>query len=249
MSAQLWLRRLQPNPKARFRLFCFHFAGGSASAYRTWPAVMSAIRADVEVCAIQLPGRENRIRESPFTQTTPLVSTLSNVLQSEFDRPFAFFGHSMGAIVAYELAQSLQRTGSSHLKHLFVSGRRAPFLDERMPLLHQIRGDEAFLRGIQQRYNNLPEFLLQDAELQALFLPLLRADFTLVETYRPSSLAPLPCPVTVLGGDGDPVANQGELEAWRTLTKGGFALHLFPGDHFYLQKHTSMLIEKIAGAF
>lgn len=249
MSTQLWLRRLQPNPKAHFRIFCFHFAGGSASAYRTWPAAMNALRADVEVCAVQLPGRENRIKEAPFTKTIPLVSTLFNVLQAEFDRPFAFFGHSMGAIVAYELAQTLQRTGDSQLKHLFVSARRAPSVSERLPLLHQIAGDDAFLRGIQQRYNNLPELLLQDPELRALFVPLLRADFTLVETYQPSSLAPLGYPVTALGGDADPVANRGELEAWHALTKNRFALHLFPGGHFYLQDHTNKLVEKVAGAF
>lgn len=245
MSTQLWLRRLKPNPQARLRLFCFHFAGGSASAYRTWPAALADRQPDIEVCAIQLPGRENRLKEPPFTEIAPLISTLVNVLRPELDRPFALFGHSMGAIVAYELAQALTRIGAPP-SHLLVSGRRAPNMPERYAPVHHAPTDDALLRAIQQRYGNLPELLLQDAELKAIYAPLLRADFTLVETYTPSTLSPLPCPLIAFGGAADPIATEAELLAWRAMTQSNFALYLLPGGHFYLQEQSGPLLERIA---
>lgn len=247
MSTQLWLRRSKPNPQARLRLYCFHFAGGSASAYRTWPALFAPIHPEIEVSAVQLPGRENRLKEQPFMQVAPLVDTLVSVLRPELDRPFAFFGHSMGAIVAYELAQALTGMGAPP-SHLFVSGRRAPIMPERYLSLHQAVTDDALLRAVQQRYGNLPELLFQDAELKAIFAPLLRADFTLVETYSPSTLKPLPCPITALGGVADPIATRPELEAWQALTQGRFALHMLPGNHFYLQEQSGALTQLVAKA-
>lgn len=245
MSTHLWLRRLKPNPHARLRLFCFHFAGGSASAYRTWPTGLASSCPDVELCAVQLPGRENRLHEQPFTQVAPLVTALLAALRPELDRPFAFFGHSMGATVAYELAQAL--TSISILpSHLFASGRRAPGMPERFAPIHQAPTDDDLLRAIQQRYQNLPELLLQDAELKAIYAPLLRADFTLVETYTPSSLTPLPCPITAFGGTTDPIATEAELMAWRTMTQSDFALYLLPGGHFYLQEQSGPLLTRIA---
>ncbi|MEZ4734839.1 MAG: alpha/beta fold hydrolase [Caldilineaceae bacterium] len=247
MSINLWLRRPKPHPQARLRLFCFHFAGGSASVYRTWPAALAPICPDVEVCAVQLPGRENRLREAPFTQIGPLVTALLTALRSELDRPFALFGHSMGALVAYELAQTLQYMGGPQPTHLLVSGRRAPSLPDPLPPLHVLPTDD-MLRAIGRRYGNLPDLLLQDAELKAIYAPLLQADFSVVETYQPSTLTPLTCPLSVFGGDADPIATEVELQAWRPLTRSHFALHLLPGGHFYLQEQTGPLLERIATA-
>ena len=244
---QLWLRRLRPQPQAPFRLFCFHCAGGSASVYRTWPTLLAEIQPTIEVCAIQLPGRENRLREAPFTQIEPLIQTLLAVLRPEFDRPFALFGHSMGALLVYELAQALQRTGGRLPTQLFVSGRRAPSLPDPLPPLHRLPTDD-MLRAIGRRYGNLPDLLLQDAELKAIYAPLLQADFTLVETYQPSTLAPLACPIRAVGGDRDALATEAELLAWRPLTQGHFDLHLLPGGHFYLQEQTKPLLTHIAAA-
>lgn len=245
MSTQLWLRRLKPNPQARLRLFCFHFAGGSASVYRTWPGLLAERRPDIEVCAVQPPGRENRLNERPFTHVAPLVDALITVLRPELDRPFALFGHSMGAIVAYELAQALTGIGTPP-SHLLVSARRAPVMPERFAPIYQAPTDDDFLRAIQQRYQNLPELLLQDAELKAIYAPLLRADFTLVETYNPSTLTPLPCSITAFGGAADPTVTEAELLAWRAVTQSNFALHVLPGGHFYLQEQSSPLLEHIA---
>lgn len=244
---QLWLRRLRPQPQARLRLFCFHYAGGSASLYRTWPALLAERLPAIDVCAVQLPGRENRLREAPFTQMAALIRALLPVLRPELDRPFVLFGHSMGALIVYELAQALQRAGGPLPAHLFVSGRRAPSLPDPLLPIHGLPTDD-MLRAIGQRYGNLPDLVMQDAELKAIYAPLLQADFTLVETYQPSTLTPLPCPVTALGGDADPFATEAELQAWRPLTQSQFDLHLLPGGHFYLQEQTTALLAYMAKA-
>jgi len=241
-SANPWFRTSQPKPQARLRLFCFPYAGGAASIYRTWPQHLPA---DVEVCAVQLPGRENRIQEQPFSDMGELVAALLANLLPYLDKPFALFGHSMGALIAYEVAQALQRAGSPQPSQIFVSGRRAPTLPERDPPLHGQPTDDALLLAIQQRYNNLPAILLQDAELKALYAPLLRADFTLVERYQPSSLAPLACPISAFGGDADPFASEAELQGWHSLIASRFALQLFAGAHFYLQEQSVPLLKRI----
>lgn len=245
MNHNLWLRRLKPQADARQRLFCFHFAGGSASLYRTWPAALATRLPDVELCAVQLPGRENRLREAPFTQMEPLIAALQAALHPVLDRPFAFFGHSMGAIVAYELAQALYRTGGPQPSQLLLSGRRAPHLPDPLPPLHHLPTDE-MLQAIGRRYGNLPDLLLQDAELKAIYAPLLQADFSVVENYQPSTLDPLPCPLSVFGGDADPIVTAVELDAWQPLTQSHFARHLFAGDHFYLQGESGPLLAQIA---
>ena len=237
-----WLRISQPKPQARLRLFCFPYAGGAASIYRVWHQHLPA---DVEVCAVQLPGRENRIRERPYTNLVEGVQTLLPNLLPSLDKPFALFGHSMGALIAYELAQQLQSHGQTPT-HLLVSGRRAPVLPEPEALIHTLPGSAAFLNALQRRYNNLPALIFDDAELRELFVPLLRADLTLVETYQSRSKVPLPCPLVALGGADDPHATPAELRAWQALTQADFVLHLFPGGHFYLNEQAQLLLTTIA---
>jgi len=241
MKPTPWLRCLKPNPQAQLRLFCFHHAGGGAVTYNPWPAQLPHL----EVCAVQLPGRETRIRETPFTRMEPLVQTLTTALHPYLDKPFAFFGHSMGSLVAYELAQALQKHYQLSPVHLFASGRRAPQLPDPHPPIHMLP-DEAFWAAIQQRYGGIPALVFQDEELKALFTPLLRADFTLVEAYHPSTTQPLACPLTAFGGDADHYATRAELMAWRALTQQAFALYLFPGGHFYLNDQRSLLLTEIA---
>jgi medium-chain acyl-[acyl-carrier-protein] hydrolase len=239
LPATPWLRMPQPNPQARLRLFCFPYAGGAASIYRTWPRYLPA---GVEVCAVQLPGRENRLAERLFTDAVALAGALIPVLQPYFDKPFALFGHSMGSVIAYEVARQLYQQSGQTPTQLLVSGRRAPFLPDQEPPLHTLPGDDEFLAALQRRYQNLPALILHDAELRALFAPLLRADLTLVETYRCDDPSPLPCPLIALGGEADSRATLADLQAWRKLTHGEFALHLFPGGHFYLNEQTPALL-------
>ncbi len=237
-----WLRISQPKPHARVRLFCLPYAGGAASIYRAWHQHLPA---DVEICTVQLPGRENRIRERPFTNLVELVQALLPALLPALDKPFALFGHSMGALIAYELAQQLQQHGRTPT-HLLISGRRAPVLPDPEALLHTLPSDAAFLNELQRRYNNLPAVIFEDTELRELFMPLLRADFTLVETYQYAEQPALPCPLVALGGAADPRASPAELRAWQALTQASFTLRVFQGDHFYFNQQPLPLLQTIA---
>lgn len=244
-SVNPWLRISPPKPHARLRLFCFPYAGGAASLYRTWPQHLPA---QIELCAVQLPGRENRISERPFTNLVELVQALLPNLSPYLDKPFALFGHSMGSLIAYEVAQQLQQYGQTPT-HLLVSGRRAPMLPEPEALLHTLPSDEAFLSELQRRYNNLPAVMFDDAEVRELFVPLLRADFMLLETYQSRVGASLPCPLVALGGADDLRVSPAELRAWQALTQADFALRIFPGGHFYLNEQLRPLLATIIHYF
>jgi medium-chain acyl-[acyl-carrier-protein] hydrolase len=237
-----WLKASQPRPAARMRLFCFPYAGGGASVFRTWAADLPT---DVEVCPVQLPGREDRIREQPFTDASALVQALIPSLRPMLDRPFALFGHSMGALIAYELARQLTRQQMAMPTHLFVSGRRAPTLPEPDESLHALPTDDLFLSALQSRYNNIPAIVLQDAELREIFAPLLRADMTLVERYPIGAATPLPCPIIAFGGISDGRATRADLLAWQGLTQGSFDIHLMPGGHFYLNEDRQPLLARL----
>lgn len=239
-----WLRISAPNPTARLRLFCFPYAGGTASIYRLWSRCLPA---DIEVCAVQLPGREERIREQPFTDMSALVQVLLPRLLPYLDRPFAFFGHSMGSLIAYELAQSLHQQAGLVPTHLLVSGRRAPFLSRHEAPVHNLPTDMDLLAELQRRYNNIPELVFTDTELRELFAPLLRADLTMVETYQPQHQCRLPCPIIACGGETDPHASRVELLAWQELTQAAFALHMFPGGHFYFAEQAEPLFKTLSG--
>ncbi|MEZ4664708.1 MAG: alpha/beta fold hydrolase [Caldilineaceae bacterium] len=245
-ATNLWLRISRPKPQARLRLFCFPYAGGAASIYRTWHQHLPA---DIEVCAVQLPGRENRIREQPFTDLGELVQALLPNLLPYLDKPFALFGHSMGTLIVYELVQQLRQQMGRTPTHLFVSGRRAPFLPNPDAPLHALPADDLFLTELQRRYNNVPAVMFEEADLRDLFVPLLRADFTLVERYQWREAIPLPCPIVALGGESDSHASRADLMAWQELTQSNFSLHLLPGGHFYLNEQTSALIAHISEYF
>lgn len=237
-----WFRITDPRPSARIRLFCFPYAGGAASIFRDW---QKHLPPDVELCPVQLPGRENRIRERPFSNARDLARELIPAMLPYLDRPFAFFGHSMGALIAYEAACQLHHVHRYGPTCLMVSGRRSPLLPEPDPLLHALTCDQTFLRAIRSRYNNLPDILFEDREIQELYLPLLRADFTLVETYQHMQRTPLPCPIFAFGGEDDTRASGDALKAWRDLTSGEFDTRMFPSGHFYFKDHLKPLLDAI----
>ncbi|MEW5983047.1 MAG: alpha/beta fold hydrolase [Acidobacteriota bacterium] len=238
-----WLSTTRPNPDARVRLFCLPYAGGGATAYRTWHAHLPA---DVEVCAVQLPGRENRFPEPPFTNLLELARALPGHLLPSLDRPFALFGHSMGAQIAYELARQLVRQYGRTPTHVFVSGSGAPDLPRRDAYIHTLPRDEAFLAELHRRYNQIPAIMFEDAELRELYVRLLRADLMLAETYRCADPVPLPCPIVALGGEQDRGAPPEDLRAWQTLTDAAFSVHLFRGGHFYFSERVQPLLATIS---
>jgi medium-chain acyl-[acyl-carrier-protein] hydrolase len=240
LGRKAWLRFHRDDARACVRLFCFPFAGGGASLYRNWASVLPP---NIAVCPLQLPGREERMREPPFTQVEPLCQAVLTAIDPLLDRPVALFGHSMGAIIAYELARALQRHGRSPL-HLFVSGQRAPHLPLGRPVSYNLPL-EAFRHRLRE-LNGTPEAVLQNPEMMDLLLPLLRADFELSETYRREAHAPLTCPVTAFGGIEDVEISRPDIQAWRAATVGDFRVRLFPGDHFFLQAAARDVMREIA---
>jgi medium-chain acyl-[acyl-carrier-protein] hydrolase len=213
-------------------LFCFPYAGGGTSVFHAWPAYLPRT---VEVCLIKLPGREDRLAELPFNRLPPLVEALSEAMLRYLDRPFVFFGHSMGALLAFELARRLRRKQRPPPEHLFVSGCVAPQLRLSGSPVHQLP-QEAFIEEL-RRLNGTPEEVLQNEEMLELVLPVLRADFALCWEYGYTIDVPLDCAISAYGGCSDPGVRKEDLWAWREQTSGQFALRLFRGDHFFL--HTT----------
>jgi len=236
-----WVRCHKPNSKARLRLFCFPYAGAGASTFQSWS---NLVPTDVEICAIQLPGREDRLSEPPFTHLSYLVQTLTRVLRPFLKMHFAFFGHSMGGLISFELARQLRRQRESLPIHLFISGFRAPQLPDLQPTLHGLP-KPVFEREL-RKLQGTPEGVLQNPELMNLLLPLLRADFAVCENYVYSTGDPLNCPISVFGGLEDGKVSPEELSAWHFQTRGSFILRMFPGDHFFLQSARKQLLGALA---
>ncbi|SDK16596.1 Surfactin synthase thioesterase subunit [Pseudomonas delhiensis] len=226
---QRWFRRFTERPRARLRLFCLAHAGGGARFFANWAQLLPE---SIELVAIQLPGREERIDEPPIEHMTPLVSAISNVLQPWLDRPYAMFGHSMGAAVAHELCLSIQRQGLPLPLRLLVSGREGPSRNHSSKL-HKA-SDEDFLAAIMALGGTSPA-LRESPELFTLALPVLRNDYRLIETYHPNPRRPpLSLPIEVLFGQDDPELHPGDAQAWTLESSQGVRLHGFHGGHFYL---------------
>jgi medium-chain acyl-[acyl-carrier-protein] hydrolase len=235
--ASAWLRGLGSRElTARRRLFVFPHAGAGASAYQ----LAAHLPDTVEVCAVQLPGRENRFAEPALTSLDDAVAALAPLIVGRTDLPYAFFGHSMGSLIAFETTRRLRVLGARLPDHLFLSGMRAPNLPDRDPR-HTLPDDELLVTA---------EFAGVDEELQELLLPLLRADLRLCETYTYRPGPPLPCPLTVLAGSDDHTVDSTELADWRKHTSAGFELRLIPGaPHLYVRGAERQLAETITRAF
>jgi medium-chain acyl-[acyl-carrier-protein] hydrolase len=239
---ELWTVSFRNNPQAIFRLFCFPSAGGGAASYRTWSNQLPSL---VEVRAIRLPGRETRLGEAPYSNLPQLVETLAKVIEPHLDMPFAFFGHSMGSMVSFEVARYLRRQGLPIPAHLFVSAWPAPQLRKvRSPITDL--PDSAFISAIQQRYGGIPTVILQEPDLLKLFLPSIRADMTMLEQYAYADEPPLPCSISAYGGTKDVTASESELAAWQEQTSAQFASQMFVGEHFYLQAQQETLLRVVS---
>jgi len=241
-AKDLWIQRPRPRPGARLRLFLLAHAGGGASAFRGWADGIAADR--VEVCPVQLPGRENRLREPAYDRLPPLVEALSAALERWRDLPYAVFGHSTGALVAFELARHAARAGMPGPVHLFASGRRAPDLPSRQRDVHQLPDGELLseLRSL----GGFPQALLDHPELLELLLPVLRADLALTETYTPTPGATIAVPITAYIGDRDEKVTADEARAWERHTTAAFHVRTFPGDHFYLFASRDLVLQALS---
>jgi surfactin synthase thioesterase subunit/glycosyltransferase involved in cell wall biosynthesis len=223
-----WFPDIQPRLE-RPRLFCFPYAGGGALSYRPWIAPLHMV---VSVCPVRLPGRETRIREAPLAGMQALIDAVESAISPYLDRPFAFFGHSMGAAIAFELARSLRRHGKPLPFALYASGARAPQFR-----LHwtppPAPGDREFLEQL-RRLDGIPAELLENQEAMEYALPVLRADAALYRNYVYAPEEPLPFPIFAYGGSCDPNVQREHVEAWREQTSARFTRREFEGGHFFI---------------
>ncbi|MEU3224862.1 alpha/beta fold hydrolase [Streptomyces sp. NPDC006976] len=242
-DTELWVRRFHPAPEQPYRLVCLPHAGGTASAFFSFS---QALAAHADVLAIQYPGRQDRRHEPPITVTEELVDAIHQALRPWADRPLVLFGHSMGAVLGFELARRMEAESEPPLG-LIVSGRRAPHMP-RPDSLHT-KGDDALIAEIQQLAGTDPG-VLADEEIVRMVLPAIRADFKAVETYRyrpdPGRDRALSCPLSVLTGESDPRVSLHEAREWREHTSGNFTFRSFPGGHFYLTPQQDAVTRAIA---
>lgn len=230
-----WFNLYHPCPQATLRLCCFHSAGSGASLYRTWAKHFAP---QVEVVAIQLPGREERSPEPALTQIPPLIRELTPVLMAYLgDRPFACFGHSLGALLAFDFTRQLRRLQGPQPRHLFVSSREAPQGPRPRPC-HT--WTDAQLVHLLRQYGGTPEAILQTPEIMAVYLPILRADLALNGTYYYTPEPPLACPITAFVGRDDSV-KVAQLQLWEQQTAMHFEAIVLPGGHMYLKDQAALL--------
>lgn len=236
-----WIAVLRPAASPRVRLLCFPHAGGAAYAFQAWPGYLPP---DVEVCALQLPGRGCRLLEAPMTRVDQVMEPLWEAFQPFLQAPVAFFGHSLGALIAFEFARQLQARNIP-LAHLFVAGATAPQLPYPEPPIRHLP-DREFMAEVRQRYEALPEEILRDEKMVAVFLPALRADFTMAETYQIFDGPLLECGISAFGGDQDGSVAVHELAAWRERTGSTFKFSMFPGGHFFVDSARESVIKVVA---
>jgi medium-chain acyl-[acyl-carrier-protein] hydrolase len=236
-----WAVCLRRRPRAALRLFCFPHAGGGPANFRGWADEMPE---SIEVWPVHLPGRERRIAEEPIPSIAGLVAAMTEGLRDLLDGRFALFGHSMGALLSFELTRQLRRQGLAGPRCLAVSGFGAPHIPSiRAPIGHL--PDVEFLAEL-HRLQGTPPGVLDDPELVELLLPVLRADFLAVETYCFEADTPLTCPIFAYGGASDTEVPGEHLVQWDLHTSGAFATRLFRGDHFYLHSRRAELIANLA---
>lgn len=226
--------RLGPRSLASWRVICVPHAGASASAYRHWPA---AFGDDVEVLGVQLPGRETRMFEAAIPSLPDVVSALMPEVRSWLDRPFVLFGHSMGALIAYELARALAASGDPAPAALVVSACAAPHRPGRRPRIARL--SDADVLAALRALGAAPNDALAHPEFAQLMMPTLRADITLCESYEWRPPGRVTCPLIALGGRADRSVRRADLEQWAVLTTAEFHVQTFAGDHFYLERSTA----------
>ncbi|KIG14493.1 Thioesterase type II [Enhygromyxa salina] len=231
---------------------CFHHAGGSPSSFRPW---LNDLPVHIELLAVRLAGREARLRQTPVNSVAevvqPLAEALAPLLQASAagSAPrFAIFGHSMGALLGFELARELRRRSLPRPELLVASGRNGPGAGRKLEL-HKL-GDRQLIDEVQRIYGGIPQAILDEPELLALTLPVLRADLTINETHALTDEAPLDTPIHAYAGLDDPRVGKAGLERWAAFTSAGFESAQFEGDHFYLAPAPGMrwVLEKLSAA-
>lgn len=236
----LCLERLSLSKKPLLQLFCFPYAGGSPLVFRPWRRHLPS---QVDLCLVHLPGHGKRFGEPPLTRLSAVVEAITPEIRSELQVPFAVYGHSMGGTICFELAREIQRQYGIKPAHIFISGRRAPHLCESESAAFHLPHDE-FIAEL-KRLNGTPKEVLDNPEATELFLPILRADFEIVDTYKYHPGERLSCPITVYGGLQDKDVPVKTLRGWQEHTSGAFKLRMFPGDHFFIHASSAQFLDSL----
>jgi medium-chain acyl-[acyl-carrier-protein] hydrolase len=237
---QSWYVKYRKNSNAFIRLFCFHHSGGGASSYYPWVDHLSP---NIEIVAVQLPGRENRFTEPLSNNIKDIVSNLCQEFSSFIDKPFFVFGHSLGALISFEFVKSIHQSYSLYPCFMVISAAKAPQLPFRMRTLSKL--DDKALKEELRIYNGIDELILSNDELLDLFLPIIRNDFSISENYHYIESKPFPFDIFALSGIDDQTTSQEEILAWDQHTKGKFEHTSFSGKHFYIKEHQRQILEII----
>jgi medium-chain acyl-[acyl-carrier-protein] hydrolase len=243
INSSRWFVCPKPNPQAKTRLFIFPYAGGSPAAFNKWSREFPG---NIEVWIVHYPGRASRYNEKLITDVSILVEGIYEAFQSFLDKPFAFFGHSMGALIAFELVRSLRQNNLPQPITLFVSACGAPHIGNPHKPIHSLP-EAGFIKALGD-LNGTPMELLNNAELMELVLPAIRADFHVVENYHFVGDTPLQSPIIAFGGLDDPRISRERLEGWAFQTSSSFSSEYFPGDHFFINTASKWVISSITEA-
>lgn len=237
-NAKYLVREINKTNIARKVLVCFPFAGGGASSYNSWRKELEDV---INICPIQLPGREDRIMEEPYKDMEKLVHDVTEELNGFCDKQLYLFGHSMGAKIAYEVAKKLEENGGK-VKLLIVSGSRVPHIPEPRPIYNL--PDSEFMVAL-RRFEGMPKEILKNQELFKFFLPMLRADFEMDEIYYTKNAVKLKCPILAIGGRLDKEANENEISAWKQYAGSKFEYKMFEGGHFFIKQHEREVLDAV----
>lgn len=236
-----WFTTIRPaTSRTCLRLFCAPYAGGSTTSYRSWN---DRLPPEIALYAIELPGRGSRFGEPCITRMDELVGHLASAIRPALDLPFVLFGHSLGAVVMFELARRLESLSGNPDFRLILSGQRAFHRPAPRPPIHDL-SDARFMAEV-TRFGGTPHGLFDDPELRSVFLPLLRADFTLGETYVFDEGQPLAVDLCAYGGLEDEEVSVTDVKQWNRYTNGQFTYRMFPGNHFFLHQHEDLFLENL----
>lgn len=234
---RLWFEDLSSWKTPALRLFCFPYAGGSAEIYRNW---QGSFPPEIGICLVHLPGRGKRIAERAFTRVSSLVKAIADRMEPKIRKPYALYGHSMGALISFELSWELILRYGAKPQHLFVSGRSAPQWPRSRPAIFLLPDDDLLVEL--KRLNGTPRDVLENPDLMALFLGVLRADFEMVETYQYQRRGRLDCPITVYSGLYDNDIPLEACHAWSDQTASRCIMRMFKGDHFFIRDPKSEFV-------
>lgn len=236
-----WFTSYNQSKSEDSRLFTFPFSGAGSVIYQPW--VKDFSDTDLQIVGVQLPGREARLHEQALLSLDLLIEQLSTAILPYTDKPYSFFGHSLGGLVAFELTRELRKLGENLPEHLFVSAFRAPDMINPNPILHRLSDSELIEK--MRAYGGTVEAIISNADLMAILLPIIRADFTLFENYHYPIEAPLDLPITALSGRVDQVVKPNYMTDWRVQTNQKFEHLIYGGDHFFLNKNQAKIIDML----